>query len=79
MRAMTVIIHIIDQKTGQDHRDNDKDDPAILKETKGNAGIVHEGKMQDIPDDSNRFVQIQETGKEILGQAVKKDNGKNAR
>ena len=75
MRAVTIIVHIVDQKAGQDHRDNDKHRPAILKKPKGNAGIMHEGKMKDIGDDGDGFVQIQKTGKEILSQAVKKDNG----
>lgn len=61
MRAMAVIVHIVNQKAGQNHGDNDKYRPAILKKTKGNAGIMHEGKMQDIPDDCDGFVQIQKT------------------
>ena len=50
MRTVTIIEDIINQKAGQDHGDNDKYRPAILKKTKSNAGIMHEGKMQDISE-----------------------------
>ena len=59
MRAVPVIVHIIGQKTGQDHGDNDEYCPAILKKTKGDAGIMHEGKTKDMMNDGNGFVQIQ--------------------
>ncbi len=71
---MPIIVHIVNQKTGQDHGDNDKYHPAILKKTKGNTGIMREGKIQDIPDDRDGFVQIQKPGEKIFSQAVKKDD-----
>ena len=56
MWAVTIIVDIVNQKAGQDHGDNDKHRPAILKKTKGNAGIMHEGKMKNIADDRDGFV-----------------------
>jgi hypothetical protein len=71
---VTVIVNIIDQKAGEDHGDDDEHRAAIPEKTKSDTGIMDEGKAQDVRDDSDRFVQVQKAGKEILGQTVKKDN-----
>ena len=72
---MTIIVNIVDQKTGQDDRDDNEYCPAIFKKTKSNTRIMDKLKMKDIGNERDRLIQIQKTGEKILGQAVKKDDG----
>jgi len=69
-----IIIDIVNQQDDRNDRDNDEDETLVLEQAKGNACVVDQGHMQNVPNDGEGFPQSQKVRKKDLGYTVKENN-----
>ena len=73
-----IIINIIHQQNDRDHRDNNKHNPVVLKQSERDPRVMNKRHVQDMTDHWQRLPFCQDIGEKNFSNAVQKNDKRNS-